>query len=103
MKISQEMLKVREELLERFAQKRNLIPNNLTNEELLNNNEFFDIYKECYLINFLLLTLFEDEVSYDVGNLFLQKNNYNIDSLFENYKIDYDSQLKNFSIKIKDK
>ncbi len=98
MKISQEMLKVRDQLLERFTQKRNLISDTLTNEELINN----DNYKECYLINFLLVTLFTEEISYETGELFLKENNYNIDILFNNYTLEYNESSKNFSIKIKD-
>ncbi len=98
MQVSKEMLQIREELLERFSQKRNLIDSSLTDEQLINNEN----YRECYLINSLLITLFDDEVSYEAGEIFLKEHNYNIDSLFNNYILEYDSIAKNFIIKVKD-
>lgn len=96
MKISEEMLNVKKELLDIFVEYRNKINNNSTNEELFVDENF----KKCYLINFLLSTIFDDENAYDAAELILSNNNFETNTLLDSYSVKYDDLTKNFKIEI---
>lgn len=98
MQISNKMLDVKQHLLNKFSEIRNSISSSATDSELILNDDF----KKCYLINFLLLTIFSDEIAYEAAELFLEQNDYNIDSLFDNYIIYWDNNINNFKIDLKE-
>ena len=97
MEISKEMLDVKKKLEGEFIENRKNIPVFATDDDLTKDEN----YKKCYLINFLLVTIYQDESAYIAADLILSENNYDINSLFDTYKIIYDETIRNFRIKLK--
>ena len=96
MEISQKIKEVLEKLFILFQEKRSLIPLNITDEQIINDENF----KLCYLINILINKISNDEIFYTVVETILENNDYNIESLFSNFNLEYDTISKIFKLKI---
>jgi hypothetical protein len=96
MEISQKIKEVLEKLFILFQEKRSLIPLNITDEQIINNENF----KLCYLINILINKISNDEIFYTVVETILENNDYNIESLFSNFNLKFNPISKIFELKI---
>jgi hypothetical protein len=96
MEISQKINQTLEKLFILFQEKRSLIPLNITDEQIINDENF----KLCYLINILINKISNDEIFYTVVETILENNDYNIESLFSNFNLEYDTISKIFKLKI---
>jgi len=96
MEISQKIKEVLEKLFILFQEKRSLIPLNITDEQIINDENF----KLCYLINILINKISNDEIFYTVVETILENNDYNIESLFSNFNLKFNPISKIFELKI---